>query len=164
MGLLEDAIREHLDLMRRTGSNPAEIARMEHEALGPPQAIGATARPAAPEVEEHPAEDLTRAQDPLAGEHPLPSEDALAGEHPLEGEDALAVEHPLEGGAATPPGLEHEPDEQAVQHTPEEESHHQLAPHVDEHHGDPGDEDGDEPGDEHGEPRRRWFRRGRDER
>ena len=40
MGLLEDAIREHLDLKRRHGADPSEVARKEHEALGP--------RPAAP--------------------------------------------------------------------------------------------------------------------
>jgi hypothetical protein len=35
MGLLDDAIREHLDLKRARGSDPAEIERMEREALGP---------------------------------------------------------------------------------------------------------------------------------
>lgn len=35
MGLLDDAIREHLDLKRRRGSDPAEVAREEQEALGP---------------------------------------------------------------------------------------------------------------------------------
>ena len=35
MGLLDDAIREHLELMRRHGANEAEIARREAEALGP---------------------------------------------------------------------------------------------------------------------------------
>jgi hypothetical protein len=35
MGLLDDAIRDHLDLKRRRGSDPTEIARMEREALGP---------------------------------------------------------------------------------------------------------------------------------
>ena len=35
MGLLDDAIREHLDLKRRRGADPAEIERAEHEALGP---------------------------------------------------------------------------------------------------------------------------------
>lgn len=35
MGLLDDAIREHLDLKRRHGANPAEIERAEQEALGP---------------------------------------------------------------------------------------------------------------------------------
>jgi hypothetical protein len=35
MGLLDDAIREHLDLKRRRGADPDEVARLEHEALGP---------------------------------------------------------------------------------------------------------------------------------
>ncbi|HEX3803196.1 MAG TPA: hypothetical protein VHV75_10175 [Solirubrobacteraceae bacterium] len=35
MGLLDDAIREHLDLKRARGADPAEIERLEREALGP---------------------------------------------------------------------------------------------------------------------------------
>jgi hypothetical protein len=35
MGLLDDAIRDHIDLKRRHGSDPTEIARIEREALGP---------------------------------------------------------------------------------------------------------------------------------
>ena len=35
MGLLDDAIREHLDLKRRRGADPAEVQRAEREALGP---------------------------------------------------------------------------------------------------------------------------------
>jgi len=35
MGLLDDAIREHLDLKRRRGADPAEVERAEREALGP---------------------------------------------------------------------------------------------------------------------------------
>lgn len=35
MGQLDDAIRDHLDLKRRRGADPDEIARLEHEALGP---------------------------------------------------------------------------------------------------------------------------------
>jgi hypothetical protein len=35
MGLLDDAIREHLDLKRRRGADPNEIERLEREALGP---------------------------------------------------------------------------------------------------------------------------------
>jgi hypothetical protein len=35
MGLLDDAIREHLDLKRRRGADPSEIAKEEAEALGP---------------------------------------------------------------------------------------------------------------------------------
>jgi len=35
MGLLDDAIREHLELKRRNGADPSEVARQEREALGP---------------------------------------------------------------------------------------------------------------------------------
>src|SRR3954467_2573293 len=34
MGLLDDAIKEHLELKRRHGADPGEVARLEHEALG----------------------------------------------------------------------------------------------------------------------------------
>jgi hypothetical protein len=36
MGLLEDAIREHLELKRLRGADPTEVAREQHEALDPP--------------------------------------------------------------------------------------------------------------------------------
>ena len=35
MGLLDDAIREHLELKRQRGADPSEVAREEHAALGP---------------------------------------------------------------------------------------------------------------------------------
>jgi hypothetical protein len=35
MGQLDDAIREHLELKRRGGTDPTEVAQMEHDALGP---------------------------------------------------------------------------------------------------------------------------------
>jgi hypothetical protein len=35
MGLLDEAIREHLDLKRRRGADPTEVERAEREALGP---------------------------------------------------------------------------------------------------------------------------------
>jgi hypothetical protein len=45
MGLLDDAIREHLDLKRRRGADPAEVERLEREALGPVRRnTGAAAR------------------------------------------------------------------------------------------------------------------------
>ncbi|HXE45611.1 MAG TPA: hypothetical protein VN635_10460 [Conexibacter sp.] len=58
MGLLDDAIREHLDLKRRRGADPAEVARLEHEALGPVRREPAPveAPPAEPR-DEHPAPD-----------------------------------------------------------------------------------------------------------
>jgi hypothetical protein len=47
MGLLDDAIREHLELKRRHGADPTEVARQEHEALGPAR------REPQPEPEAH---------------------------------------------------------------------------------------------------------------
>jgi hypothetical protein len=35
MGILDDAIRDHLDLKRRRGADPGEVERAEREALGP---------------------------------------------------------------------------------------------------------------------------------
>jgi len=35
MGLLDDAIREHLELKRLRGADPGEVAREENDALGP---------------------------------------------------------------------------------------------------------------------------------
>ncbi|MGH2904546.1 MAG: hypothetical protein ACRDK7_13325 [Solirubrobacteraceae bacterium] len=34
MGLLDDAIREHMELKRLRGADPGEVARQEHDALG----------------------------------------------------------------------------------------------------------------------------------
>ena len=48
MGLLDDAIREHLELKRRHGADPGEVERQEREALGSPRAATETAAPAAP--------------------------------------------------------------------------------------------------------------------
>jgi hypothetical protein len=49
MGLLDDAIREHLDLKRRRGADPSEVERDEREALGP---VRRNQAPAATEVED----------------------------------------------------------------------------------------------------------------
>jgi len=44
MGLLDEAIREHLELKRSHGADPGEVARAEREALGPVRAGGDLAR------------------------------------------------------------------------------------------------------------------------
>jgi hypothetical protein len=44
MGLLDDAIREHLELKRRRGADPGEVAREQREVLdSPAEADGAPA-------------------------------------------------------------------------------------------------------------------------
>ena len=51
MGLLDEAIREHLELKRKRGADPAEVAEQEREALGPVRgADTATAEPPEPAV------------------------------------------------------------------------------------------------------------------
>jgi hypothetical protein len=72
MGLLDDAIREHLELKRRRGADAEEVSRLEQEALGPPQrgefaASGAPADPSEPELVEP-----DEAPEPL--DAPLPDE------------------------------------------------------------------------------------------
>jgi hypothetical protein len=75
MGLLDDAIREHLDLKRRRGADPAEVARMEHEALGPVRREPVPAEDAhsASEHDVHDEPDAPRASE-RHDEHPHPGE------------------------------------------------------------------------------------------
>ena len=57
MGLLDEAIREHLELKRRMGADASEVQRMEGEALGPARAEPAADPDVAePEVAEPDAE------------------------------------------------------------------------------------------------------------
>jgi hypothetical protein len=55
MGELDDAIRDHLELKRRRGADPAEVAREEQEALAPVtrshQIVAASAAESEPEPE-----------------------------------------------------------------------------------------------------------------
>jgi hypothetical protein len=68
MGLLDDAIREHLELKRRRGADADEIARLEDEALGDPRS-GEFARPDG----EQPAEERLPPEPPApAASEPEP--------------------------------------------------------------------------------------------
>ena len=61
MGILDEAIKEHLELKRRRGADPTEIDREEREALGPVRRMAeegsAADAPAAPEPPEAPHDD-----------------------------------------------------------------------------------------------------------
>lgn len=59
MGLLDDAIREHLDLKRRRGADPTEIERAEREALGPVRRV--------PDDEQFSDFDTVREGPPVSG-------------------------------------------------------------------------------------------------
>jgi hypothetical protein len=58
MGLLDEAIREHLDLKRRRGADPSEVDRLEREALGPVRRA------------PHDAPDGLETEDPVGGGYP----------------------------------------------------------------------------------------------
>ena len=99
MGLLDEAIREHLELKRRRGADPAEVAREQHEALDPVSDSASSG-----EVDASSAEHSAEAG--VAPEHA----DAVAAaaeqdSAPAVVEDPSAmVAHPI-AGAQTEPGL-----------------------------------------------------------
>jgi hypothetical protein len=74
MGLLDDAIREHLELKRRHGADPEEVARQENEALGETR----RAEFARPEGAEAPVEPA--AEEPATAEEEPVLEEAAAPE------------------------------------------------------------------------------------
>jgi hypothetical protein len=81
MGLLDEAIKDHLELKRRHGADPGEVARLEHEALGPARREPVAEAPA---VEEPVAavadeEDLTAV---------VEQEPALPAPEPARADDA----------------------------------------------------------------------------
>src|SRR4051794_14395723 len=71
MGLPDDAIREHLELKRKHGANPDDVARQEQEALGPGRQF-APAEPevTAPELEPAPVDELPEGEPGIQEEPP----------------------------------------------------------------------------------------------
>ena len=135
MGLLDDAIREHLELKRKHGADPEDVARQEQEALGPgqrnefAQPAGEEAPPPEPLPEEEPPAAIAASElpegDPDIAEAPTAEHPAGApgyDEDPwLEEEaDEVPAEDALER-PAVPPGeddvLEETPE--FLQETPE---------------------------------------------
>jgi hypothetical protein len=108
MGLLDDAIKEHLELKRKRGADAEEVSRLEQEALGPPQRgefAGATAPAQDAEVSEV-------ADAPL----PAPPEEAVAPEPVPETADHDIVEpEPEPSDRAAPEWLE---DEEPLEEQP----------------------------------------------
>ena len=101
MGLLDDAIREHLELKRKHGADPADVARQEQEALGEGMR-NEFAQPAAPAVasEPEPEPEAEAAAPAPVHEPQVDDEDELP-----EGEPGIAEEPP----AAEAPGYDEDP-------------------------------------------------------
>ena len=121
MGLLDDAIREHLELKRRRGADAEEVTRQEQEALGAPQRAefaAATPAAAAPDaLEDAPVEDAPAPEpEPEPAPEPEPERDI-----PL---DQATVEYtppPLEEAEELeePPAPRQDGEEDVLEETPD---------------------------------------------
>jgi hypothetical protein len=105
MGVLDDAIREHLDLKRRRGADPTEIERAEREALGPvrrgPEVGGDDAPAASTAVESAaPPEDWEPSHEDDVLQEPRPAFEHDDELPPYEPEEHLHDDEPL--GATRP--------------------------------------------------------------
>jgi len=93
MGLLDDAIRDHLELKRRRGADPTEMERLEREALGPvrrgPQEAGADEPVASPYPDEAPAEWSEEAAAAEPDAVSAPAYDEVEAEAPTNGDGGL---------------------------------------------------------------------------
>ncbi len=131
MGVLDDAIREHLELKRRHGASDEEIAQEEAEALGPARRDFPAQPAAEPEAteaaEEQPVADAPvepPAEEPTAVEQPPPAPEP---EQAFEPEPAPEPEPELETRNSKPetqdeqePEEPHErSDEDVLEETPE---------------------------------------------
>jgi hypothetical protein len=98
MGLLDDAIREHLELKRRRGADATEISREESAALGPvrrsPEGV--------PDLSDLPPLDAAEGAEPVAPEAPVPGEGATGLHMPPEAEIAEPPPLPLPPAGSTP--------------------------------------------------------------
>jgi len=88
MGLLDDAIREHLELRRRHGTDPGEVARQEHEALG------RVRRGEAPVEEADRAEDDGGAVAAALGGESVPTEPPVEEPDPDAGREPVSDPEP----------------------------------------------------------------------
>jgi len=117
MGLLDDAIREHLDLKRRRGADPAEIERAERDALGPvrrdPVGSDEADLEHAALPDDHPVYDEEPAVDhgfeePHGLEEPPQFDAPVASEPPVAPRPPMAADPPV----APPPELEYTLDQE----------------------------------------------------
>src|SRR3954447_8118759 len=133
MSILDDAIREHLELIRRRGATDSEVARLEDEAFGPPT------RPDEadfPESEEADAASASGLGAEPALDDPSPEEEAAhedvttlmpappTGEQVSDDEEADRVAHEEPGTGLEEPTGAHiagEPESEDMLIEPEEE-------------------------------------------
>jgi hypothetical protein len=120
MGLLDEAIREHLELKRRAGIDPGEVARMEQDALGPvvrgeppAEPIDELEVPAPGPIDQHPE---GADEDPAPEQAAEVFEPEVAASEPSGHEPSHGVGQPTEEYDVESAELEHPP---AEPHQPE---------------------------------------------
>jgi hypothetical protein len=94
MGVLDDAIRQHLELKRKHGASEGEVERQEQEALGAPRREPVEAPPAeAAEAQSEPVADAPpAAPEPTEVADPAPDSVGAPPEPEPEPEPAAAAE------------------------------------------------------------------------
>jgi hypothetical protein len=136
MSILDDAIREHLELKRAHGADEAELKKLEDEAFGPPgrpeepdpSAEAPTEFMATPEVSEaEPAEEERRRINVADLQEPPPAAPQESTEEPqaepAAEEEPSAMEHEVVPEPPTPEPTEPEPapdERQAIAEQPTE--------------------------------------------
>jgi hypothetical protein len=140
MGILDEAIREHLELKRQHGAGDSELKQLEDEAFGQAERPGSEAASdplaeaptefmAQPETTEEPsarreAPTIADLQEPP----PPPEEPAPVDEAPVE-EEQPAMEHEIVADAPAPaePEVEPEPETEIEAAGPTTEERHAIA-------------------------------------
>jgi hypothetical protein len=95
MGLLDDAIREHLELRRRHGADPSEVMSKEHEALGPAVVHATNEAPAEAGDDTLFAAELSSTRGDVTAEDRLPEPRAggrISAEHACLSEETVELD------------------------------------------------------------------------
>jgi hypothetical protein len=109
MGVLDDAIREHLDLKRRHGVAEAELRKQEEEALGPARReVAPTDSDDGDAAGEAPPELELSEEIPAEAVHPDPPAEDETELHALPVDEAVPEELQEEPQAAAPAAVESE--------------------------------------------------------
>jgi hypothetical protein len=131
MGILDEAIREHLELKRQHGAAEAELKELEDEAFGPPERPGAldplaeapTEFMAAPEVAEAPGDRLAESTPRRESPSITDLQEAPEAEEPSVTELAAEEEPPAIQQEVPPPA----PEAPAAPHGPTTEEREAIA-------------------------------------
>lgn len=131
MGILDDAIREHLELKRRHGAASEDLDRLEKEAFGPPSRPGdpefQTGEEALPQPRDDEGGGPARGGEPDSSEQPTtvaPRAESAPGPGPEE--ERSQEPAGLREGSAPEAGAEAPPEEPAPPEAPPEAPEHAI--------------------------------------